>query len=158
MVSAQRSFEGSLPIAALRRLGGMLAATDGTIQFALEFGRDALDIGYVDVRLEAPLVLTCQRTLEPFTLPVTVDTRLGLIRRESEESGLPPDCEPLLVPEDGRLNLADVMEDELLLALPLVPVNPDSSLPNAATTSQDPEASGDGPAENPFAVLRELKK
>jgi uncharacterized protein len=70
---------------------------------------------------------------------------------------LPPDCEPLLVAEDGRLNPADVIEDELLLALPLIPVNPDSSLPDEMT-SHDPDAAGEGHSESPFAVLRELKK
>lgn len=157
MVSARRSFEGTLPVASLSRLGGMLASADGMLQFELDFGRDELGISFVDVRVTAALSLICQRTLEPFVLPITVDTRLGLIRQEQEEAGLPPDCEPLLVPEDGRLSLADVMEDELLLALPLVPVNPDSTLPDEII-SQDPDPAGDGLAESPFAVLRELKK
>ena len=86
-----------------------------------------------------------------------MDTRLGLIRQERDEAGLPPDCEPLLVAEDGRLNPADVIEDELLLALPLIPVNPDSSLPDEVT-GHDPDSAGEGHSESPFAVLRELKK
>lgn len=157
MVSARRSFEGTLPIAAMSRLSEVLASTDGELQFELDFGRDELGISYVDVRVRASLPLICQRTLEPFVLPVAVDTRLGLIRQERDEAGLPPDCEPLLVAEDGRLNPADVMEDELLLALPLVPVNPDASLPDEVT-GQDPDPAGEGRSENPFAVLRELKK
>jgi uncharacterized protein len=82
-----------------------------------------------------------------------------LIRHERDEAGLPPDYEALLVPEDGRLNPADVIEDELLLALPLVPINPDSSLPDEVT-GHDPEEipAGEGRSESPFAVLRELKK
>lgn len=157
MVSARRSFEGTLPIETLSRLCEMLAGTDGLLQYELDFGRDELGISYVDVHVRASLVLTCQRTLEPFTLPVAVDTRLGLIRRERDEAGLPPDCEPLLVAEDGRLNPADVIEDELLLALPLVPVNPDSSLPDDLK-GHEPDAAGEGRSESPFAVLRELKK
>ena len=157
MVSARRSFEGTLPIATMSRLCGMLASTDGLLQFELDFGRDSLGISYVDVRARASLTVVCQRTLEPFALPVTVDTRLGLIKLERDEAGLPPDCEPLLVAEDGRLSPADVIEDELLLALPLVPVNPDSSLPDEVT-SHEPDRSGEGRSESPFAVLRELKK
>ncbi|MGB3268322.1 MAG: YceD family protein [Rhodanobacter sp.] len=159
MVSARRSFEGTLPIASLRRLGEALAGTDGEVSFALDFGRDDLGTSYVDVRASAPLTLICQRSLEPFVLPVAVQTRLGLISQERDEAGLPPDCEPLLVAEDGRLHPADVIEDELLLALPLVPVNPESRLPDEVTghdPAQDP--AGAGRAENPFAVLRELKK
>jgi uncharacterized protein len=157
MVSARRSFEGTLPIATMSRLCGMLASTDGLLQFELDFGRDELGISYVDVRARASLTLVCQRTLEPFVLPVAVDARLGLIRQERDEAGLPPDCEPLLVAEDGRLNPADVIEDELLLALPLIPVNPDSSLPDEVT-GHAPDSAGEGHSESPFAVLRELKK
>jgi len=159
MVSARRSFEGTLPIAAMPRLCGALAGTDGVVQFELDFGSDSMGTNYVDVRAQASLTLVCQRTLEPFVLPVTVNTRLGLIKLERDEAGLPPDCEPLLVAQDGRLNPADVIEDELLLVLPLIPINPDSSLPDEVT-GHDPEEdfAGEGRSENPFAVLRELKK
>ena len=159
MVSARRLFEGTLPIAAMSRLREALAGTDGVVHFELDFGRDSLGTDYVHVRAQASLTLTCQRTLEPFVLPVEVDTRLGLIKSERDEAGLPPDCEPLLVPEDGRLNPADVIEDELLLVLPLVPVNPDSSLPDEVTGhAPEDDSTGEGRSENPFAVLRELKK
>ena len=120
MVSARRSFAGSLPVAGLGRLREALADTAGSVTYTLDFGRDNLLEGFVDVHAEATLTLTCQRTLEPFVLPVSVDIRLGLIRDEQQEAALPPDCEPLLVHADGQLKLA--VED------------------------------------NPFAVLRELKK
>lgn len=156
MVSARRSFAGSLPVADLGRLREVLADTAGTVTYTLDFGRDNLLEGFVDVHAEAALTLTCQRTLEPFVLPVNVDTRLGLIRDEQQEAALPPDCEPLLVNADGQLKLADVIEDELLLALPLVPINPDSRLPDAMAQA---ESGADAEVEdNPFAVLRELKK
>jgi uncharacterized protein len=161
MVSARRSFEGAMPVAAFRRLCGALASSDGEVRYRLDFGRDELGTDYVDVHAQAALTMVCQRTLEPFVLPVTVDSRLGLIRQERDEAGLPPGCEPLLVPEDGRLHSADVIEDELLLALPLVPVNPDSSLPEALVDRGEPEPEqGEAPSHenNPFAVLRELKK
>ena len=140
------------------RLCGMLAADAGEVAYELEFGRDDLGMAYLDVRARAPLTMTCQRSLEPFVLDVVVDSRLGLIRSEREESGLSPDAEPLLVDDDGKLVLADVIEDELLLVLPLVPVNPDSTLPEDVTDPPPGDDAGEGFAENPFAVLRELKK
>jgi len=158
MVSARRSFQGVLPVAALKRLGEALAGTEGAAQYELDFGRDEFGTAYLDVRVQAPLTLTCQRSLEPFVLPVTVDSRLGLIRFEREESALPPGVEPLLVAEDGKLSPADVIEDELLLALPLVPVNPDSQLPEEVVGPGPEETSSEGRSDNPFAVLRELKK
>jgi uncharacterized protein len=158
MVSARRSFAGTLPVASLQRLCGMLASDAGEVAYELEFGRDDLDMAYLDVRAEAPLTVICQRSLEPFVLPVAVRGRLGLIRSEREESGLSPDSEPLLVEDDGKLVLADVIEDELLLALPLVPVNPDSELPEEVTSQPADEEADGGQTDNPFAVLRELKK
>ncbi|WP_266159775.1 YceD family protein [Dyella silvatica] len=159
MVSAQRSFQGVLPISTFHRLGEVLAGTDGTAQFELDFGRDEFGTAYLDVRVQVPLTLICQRTLEPFVLPTTVESRLGLIKSENEESALPPGCEPLLVAEDGRLMLADVIEDELLLALPLVPINPDSRLPDEVVgPGPEEELPSEDRSDNPFAVLRELKK
>jgi uncharacterized protein len=158
MVSARCSFEGTLPIAGMSRLRDLLAGTDGVVRFGLDFGRDSLGTDYVDVRAEAALTLVCQRSLEPFVLPVAVNTRLGLLKLERDEAGLPPDCEPLLVPESGRLCPADVIEDELLLALPLIPIDPNSSLPDEMTShAMEADVSDAGDAGNPFAVLRELK-
>ncbi|MBM7125840.1 YceD family protein [Dyella flava] len=158
MVSARRSFQGSLPIAAMPRLCEALADDAGSATYALDFGRDEYGTAYVDVRVQAPLWLVCQRTLEPFVMPVTVDSRLGLIRSERDESALPAGVEPLLVAEDDKLSPVDVIEDELLLALPLVPVNPDSVLPEEVTRPPVEAISTEERPQNPFAVLRELKK
>lgn len=156
MVTARRSFVGSLPIHAMSRLQELLADASGDAVYTLDFGRDELGVAYLALHVQAPLSLICQRTLEPFILPVTLEMRLGLISDESEEAGLPPGYEPLLV-TDGRVDPAAVIEDELLLAVPLVPVSPQSELPAVA---QDPrvETEPEAPRENPFAVLRELKK
>jgi uncharacterized protein len=156
MVTARRSFQGFLPIAGLSRLGEVLAGSEGVLEYDLEFGRDTFGIAWLAVHVEAPLTLICQRTLEPFVLPVTVDTRLGLIREENEEAALLPGYEPLLVTDD-RLHPAAVIEDELLLAVPLVPVSPQSDWPEEGREAVAHDAPPDTPAENPFAVLRELK-
>ncbi|KRE93782.1 DNA-binding protein [Frateuria sp. Soil773] len=159
MVSARRSFAGALPVSAMPRLCEALAGTEGAVEYVLDFGRDEFGTAYLDVRVKAPLTMLCQRSLEPFVLPVAIESRLGLIRAEREEAALPPGSEPLLVGEDGKLNPAEVIEDELLLALPLVPVDPDSALPDEVVGPGPEESSdGEGRSDNPFAVLRELKK
>lgn len=157
MVSARRSFQGSLPIAAMPRLCEALADDAGSAQYQLDFGRDEFGTAYVEVRVQAPLWLVCQRTLEPFVMPVTVDSRLGLIRSEQEEAALPGGVEPLLVGENDKLSPVDVIEDELLLALPLVPVNPDSAPPEEVTRPPAEAIPAEERPDNPFAVLRELK-
>ena len=157
MVSARRSFQGSLPIAAMPRLCEVLADDAGLAQYQLDFGRDEFGTAYVEVRVQASLWLVCQRTLEPFAMPIAVDSRLGLIRSEQEEAALPGGVEPLLVAEDDKLSPVDVIEDELLLALPLVPVNPDGALPEEVIRPPAEAIPAEERPDNPFAVLRELK-
>ena len=153
MVQARRSFQGTLPLASLERLRGSLAAVDGVADYDLEFGRDELGIAYLAVRVAAELPLTCQRTLEVYRQPVRLDQRLGLIEHEDEEAALPPGYEPLLI-ADGQLNLADVIEDELILALPVVPLKPGAPLewhdePDSEPVEEEPPS--------PFLVLAGLK-
>ena len=154
MVQARRLFHGSLPLAGMARLRDSLAATAGVVTFDLEFGRDELGVAHVHVRADAALPLTCQRTLETFELPVHIDTRLGLITQEAEEAALPTGYEPLLT-SDGTLRLADVIEDELILALPVIPVKPGAT-PQVPgwTDSEEPQDTAQG---NPFAVLQKIK-
>ena len=59
------------------------------MRFALEFDRDALQVPYVELRIEAALPLECQRSLQRFLHPVQMVQRLGLIRDEADEAGLP---------------------------------------------------------------------
>lgn len=154
MVQARRSFQGVLPLAALPRLRDSLAAADGVVTFDLEFGKDDLGVPLLRVRADATLPLLCQRTLDVFGLPVHIDTRLGLIAQEADEAGLPGGYEPLLA-ADGELRLADVVEDELILALPVVPVKPGSA-PQASVWGE-PEPAPEEAKPNPFAVLKQIK-
>jgi len=154
MVQARRSFQGTMPLSALPRLRDSLAAADGVVTFDLEFGRDDLGVALLQVRADATLPLLCQRTLDVFGLPVHVDTRLGLITQESEEAGLPGGYEPLLL-SDSELRLADVIEDELILALPVVPMKPGSAPVVPVWNEPEPAQETDKP--NPFAVLKNMK-
>jgi uncharacterized protein len=157
-VNARRSFQGQLPVSVFHRLGDVIASTDGDVTYELDFGTDDFGTKYVAVRATAPLTLICQRSLEPFVLPVEVDTRLGLIVHEREEAGLPPGYEALLVEKDGKLDPIATIEDELLLALPLVPVNPDYVLPDDVLSAGEEEDPSQEKTENPFAALRGLIK
>jgi uncharacterized protein len=154
MVTARREFEGRVALAALPRLRDALAGAEGEVVFALGFDRDALRVPYLELKLDAELPLQCQRTLQRFGFPVHTVQRLGLIRDEADEAGLPPGYEPLLVPEDGMLRLLDLVEDELILALPVVPVKPGSE-----SVERDwPVSAEEEVRANPFAGLAALKK
>lgn len=154
-VTARRGYEGRVPLRSLERLADLLAEPEGEAMFSLEFDRDTFGIAYVGLVVTAELPLLCQRTLERFMLPVRIEHRVGLIRDESEEAGLPPGYEPLLMSESGELRPLDLVEDELILAIPVVPVLPGSE-------AVEHEWSGGAAAEpdrtNPFAALAALKK
>ena len=152
LAASRRCIQGVLPLSQFRRLQSVLVDAAGECAYTLEFDySQPLRLSTLHVELCAQLPLRCQRSLSRFIFPVTVKQTLGLIRHDSEESGLPPEYEPLLVPEHGCLSLADVVEDELLLAVPIVPVALGSEpvLPSADEAVQLPA--------NPFAVLAGLK-
>jgi uncharacterized protein len=155
MVQARRTFQGSVALASMPRLKGSLCSTEGAVTYDIEFGRDELGVANVWVKADAGLPLMCQRSLDPFVLPVHVDAKLGLIVSESEEAGLPPGYEPLLVDDDGKLHMADVIEDELILALPVVPLKPGVEPVERSWAAEEHDE--EPPKENPFAILKQMK-
>ena len=154
MVQSRRSFSGSLPLSRFKRLAGSLAGSVGEVDYQLDFDRDSFGTSLLQLKATAKLPLMCQRTLEVFLEPVALDERLGLIRDESEESALLPEYEALLIGADGYLDLVDVIEDELILALPLVPIRPGAPLEHIEMADDEMEPS----TPNPFAALASLKK
>lgn len=159
MVSARREFSGRLPLSSLPRLREALADDGGEVAYTLSFDRDALQVPYVELGIEATLPLLCQRTLQPFGFPVSLVQRLGLLRagddgEEAAEAALPPGYEALVVDEDGAVRPVDLVEDELILAVPVVPVSPGSE-----RVERDWPVSADEAAQaSPFAALSALKK
>ena len=153
MVAARREFEGRIPLAAMMRLRGSLVDAEGEVRYALAFDTDSLKVPYVELRIDAALPLECQRSLQRFLQPMQLVQRLGLIRDEAEESALPPEYEALLVPEDGRVVPAELVEDELILAVPVIPVAPGSEAVERDWPVREEEAA----ATNPFAALSALK-
>lgn len=159
MVAARREFDGRLPLSAMPRLREALADDAGEVAFTLSFDHDALQVPYVELRIEARLPLECQRTLQRFELPVSLVQRLGLLRAgdddgEAAEAALPPGYEALVVADDGAIRPADLVEDELILAVPVVPISPGSE-----SVERDwPVAEDEAEKANPFAALAALKK
>jgi len=159
MVAARRSFDGRTPLAAMARLRDLLADDQGEVRFSLEFGQDALRVSFVELRIDAELPLICQRSLQRFLFPVAMVQRLGLVHASSDtldadEAALPPGYEALGIDDDGLLRPVELVEDELILAVPLVPVRPGSeALERDWPVQADEQASA-----NPFAALVALKR
>jgi len=156
MVAARRRFEGVVALAGMSRLQDLLADAEGRARYVLEFDRDAMRVPYASLRVEAELPLICQRSLQRFLLPVTLEQRFGLVAGddEADEAALPPGYEALQVGEDGQIDPRALVEDELILAVPLVPVMPGSEAVERDWAPEPEEAA----KASPFSALASLKK
>lgn len=157
LAESGRVLEGQLAIAGMGRLRPVLHSADGSVAVRLVFGVDDSGVpslrGWGSVRLE----LICQRCMQPMSLPVTLEFVLGLVTSSGQAECLPGHYEPLIV-ESRSVLLADIIEDELILALPIVVMHPLEECPaaNLADTAEAPETTA-APEANPFAVLAQLK-
>ncbi len=147
---------GALTPEALERLGPLLASTRGSIAVDLEFGIDAGGHRVLTGNVVAELRLECQRCLAPMDLRVEHEVRLALVGSLDEAARLSADYEPLLCGEEPR-KLADLVEDELLLALPQVPRHAEEACANSVGLDSGAAVDEDQ-AASPFAVLARLKR
>lgn len=156
----RKIFSGSMPLARMDRLGPMLVDTSGEALFTLRFSFDSQGVVTISTEVEAMLPLVCQRSLETYYAKVDRQSVLGAIENSADEQMLPENYEPVWV-QNRRVALRDLVEDELLLSLPLVPVSP-ASVAVAWSTAGDAVATpltAPEPVTQPFADLAErLKK
>jgi uncharacterized protein len=147
---------GSYRLEDLPRLRDCLADTRGEVCFSLEFSRDRQHRACLHGTVEAVLHLQCQRCLE--TMSFTVDSKVALAFVEGLDQAerLPDELDPQLV-EGGRVSFKDLVEDELLLALPQVPAHPAGQCGSDLLGRSD-ESGANAEHKNPFAVLAELKR
>ncbi len=132
-----------------------LASSEGDLQVAFELGKDPAGIRYLAGTIQGEVMLKCQRCLEPVSRALDLQFRLGLVRDEASVASLPEHYEALIVTGEPG-NIADIVSDEVLLALPLVPLHAeDDSDCNAFLKDYQP---GDETRESPFAVLAGLKQ
>ena len=125
----------------------------------MRFERDRERRATLTGRITAELALECQRCLDVVMLPVEIDVALAFIEVIDQASLLPDALDPCLV-EEGRVLFRDLIEDELLLTLPQVPMHESGTC--SASHEDKPDESfvepDKGSSENPFAVLAELKR
>jgi uncharacterized protein len=161
LVEARAELSGSVPLKQFRRLSPLLVDDSGQITVELSFGIDELGVPFVSGHISTELALVCQRCLERYDFTVDLDIALAWIRTEKEAESLPLRYEPYLV-ETSPLNLNDVIEDELLLALPQIPMHDESDcdatkwIDGPAEHMDEDAATKDG-NDNPFSVLESLK-
>jgi uncharacterized protein len=103
----------------------------------------------------ASLSLVCQRCLGPVVTPLEAERSFHFVADEDMAAQLDADSEDDVLAMTRALDLRDLVEDELLLALPLVPRHDVCPEPLPMSHGDD---EADEPAPNPFAALAALKR
>jgi len=150
---------GVWPVSKLERLADLLLENSGEIHAELKFGKiDRLRV--LSGVITADLAVTCQRCMQPMTQSLRSEFKFALIRDEDDD--MPDDFDSLLL-TDEPMNLIQILEDELLLSMPLVPMHEHACSEYlrkqiAGQHAEAEKARQQKEKENPFAALKGLIK
>ncbi len=148
--SAGATQQGILPLSGFPRLRDMLASDEGEVAYQLRGVRDERGRAGLRLRVEGELRLRCQRCLGPMAFEVKADELLVLAATQAEIDADPAEVDaPDRVLAGKEMSVADLVEDELILAVPYAPRH-DECAPAARE--------GEGATSRPFADLRDKLK
>lgn len=152
------TLQGEWPISQFQRLCEQLVSDTGSVHARFQFGRDEQGLIVMRGELEVEVQMVCQRCLEPANLPVHCEFVYAVLREGAAADSLPKSYDALEVGEEP-LDLLELVEDELLLALPIVPAHEPDACQHPAGYAAAPEPSvNEVPRSNPFDVLAQLKR
>lgn len=141
-----------VPVEKLERIAPQLTRHEGVVTASVALRREQGRI-IADVALQAQLEVRCQRCLAAMALPIESRSQVVLLESEADAAAVPAELETALAPE-GRLRLADLVEEELLLALPAAPRHAAGQCPAAPQAGT--QESFAQTAQRPFAGLAGL--
>lgn len=154
------SLQGQIPLAEMLRLTAEeTTKTSGFVHYALQGGIDEDARPYIRGEISAELSHRCQRCLENMVLPIKTEFHWSPVQHESEADGLPEPYVPILLSETGEAALMTLLEDEILLSLPLIPSHSEAvcNLPESVNIGSDAPEPIEVEKNNPFAMLANLK-
>jgi uncharacterized protein len=148
--SAGATQQGTWPLADLARLRDMLASDAGEVAYEIRGVQDERGRPSLRLKVRGTLMLRCQRCLETMAFPVDTDETLVLAATLAEIHAEPASASaPDRVVAGKEMALRELIEDELILALPYAPRHEDC----------EPAAAGDRSEKvSPFAGLRGLMR
>jgi len=149
---AGQTLSGSLPLPGLTRLRDSLVDTLGAVEFELRGGHDARRRPILTLAIHGMLHLQCQRCLGALEHPLQVLNTLLLVTAGESAAGDLDEEDAEWVEASGNLDVAALVEDEIILSLPYAPRHEEGSCRQAGT------AAADGAAASAFARLAALKQ
>ena len=155
LARGEAEIEFDVPLSELPRLKSRIAGIGGSVRGTARFGRQS-GFAVAELSLAGTAMLQCQRCMQAMALPIASTTHVALILAEADAAEVPEELEPVLARE-GRIGIGELVEEELLLTLPIVPLHEDlreCAVPPAAPllTEEAPEHV----TQRPFEGLGEL--
>jgi uncharacterized protein len=150
LADGKSEFELVVPLERMARVPPEFRRPGNEVRADLAFGRE-LNRVVARVGLSGTLGVICQRCMSPMQWPLETRSSAVLIGSENEANQMPVGTEAVLASE-RKIRLIDLIEEELLLALPLVPLH---KLGSASHSGRDEAAQ---PVQRPFEQLSELLK
>jgi uncharacterized protein len=123
-------------------------ASPRNIEFRIEGGRDQSGFSVLRIAVKGSLMLTCQRCLDQLDWPLLSDTTLRLVKSQKEIELAEDEVDRVLA--SRSMDVAQMVEDEILLAMPMVPRH--------ERCGRDALMQGKSGAVSPFEALAALKR
>lgn len=148
-----RVMHGTAPLAGFSRLQDSLLSNQGVLNYTLSGKTGAKGEPLLICSIEGKLVLQCQRCLEALEYPLHVESRLRLVQGATQFDDLDDGDEEVdSIPVSAEMDVLALVEDEILLSLPISPLHPPE-----LCLGRGGEKPVNEKGSNPFGVLAALK-
>lgn len=135
------------------------AVLSGSGPFHVQFGFEAAQKGIVlaDGQISGQLKLRCERCLDELTVDVESHPRLALLKKAQLKEQVAEGYEPLVF-ADGEVRIADLIEDEILLTLPIAAKHVNDDCVSLDKNLKAIRQSGEAETVTPFAGLAKMMR
>lgn len=157
---AQRrmDYSGLIPMSQFSRLSELVGKVLSDAQVTLSFSIDPQKLTVIKGHATVDVELICQRCGNPFTQTLDCTFCFSPVSNMNQVDDLPEIYEPIELNQFGEINLLDVVEDEFILTLPIVPMHTAEHCEVSVAEQVFGELPEEAEKPNPFAVLANLKR
>jgi DUF177 domain-containing protein len=124
LAKARERIVGEIQLASLARLKGILLDNKGKLKYSLAFDFDEAGLCIIECDIETQLILECQRCFKAVEVDIRKNSLLGVVDTGDEFDALAKEYEPLQLDDDGVTTVEKLIEEELLLSIPLAALHP----------------------------------
>jgi uncharacterized protein len=156
-VDNETVLSGSLDINLFKRFQEAVEGVNGPVAYKLAFQRDADDHMFIDGECSTKATMVCQRCLDAVVLDVRGEFQIGLAFSDEKAKHLPKQYEPAIMDHNGNIDPWELVEDELILALPMFAYHAQGECEIKQPKAETEPVEVADKKDNPFAVLQQLK-